>query len=177
MSYSKYFSHLLYCDNVFSDSDNITLHIHDDIAPVMVEALLQCIYHGKAMIKSFTDDVVRFHKICSELGIEVKHLEDTEWTLELLMNAEHLHKFLLSGELSDVSFVVEGEKLSVHRAILCCHSEVLLAMLSGAFAEGHQKEVESASYLSLLKYSTGDNTELSLGIILLSAGVALYWSV
>jgi len=76
-----------------------------------------------------------------ELGIAVKHLEETEWTLELPFNTDQLHNFLLSGELSDVTFIVEEEKLSVHRAILCCHSDVLLAMLSGAFAEGRQKEV------------------------------------
>ena len=145
----------------------------------MVEALLQCVYRGKATINNFTDNVVRFNNICAELGIKVKHLENTKWSLELSpFNAEHLHKFLLSGDLSDVTFVVEGEKLSVHRAILCCHSDVLQAMLSGAFAEGHQKEVHifTTIHTSFI-VSTGGNTELSFGIILLSAQVALYRSM
>lgn len=144
----------------------------------MVEALLQCIYHGKATIKSFTDDVVRFNKICAELGIKVKRLENREWSLGLPFNVEHLHEFLLSGKLSDVTFVVEGEKLSVHRAILCCHSDVLQAMLSGAFAEGHQKEVRMFTIIhTLFIVTAGSNTELSFGIVLLSAQVALHQSV
>lgn len=126
-----------------SDADSIDLYINNEIAPATVEALLQCLYYGRAKIKPVTDDVERFNKICLELGIRVKYYEDTEggWILELPFSADNLQKFLLSGELSDVTFVVEGEQLSVHRAILCCHSDVLLAMLSGAFAESHQKEV------------------------------------
>ena len=168
----------MYFDNVFSDGANTSLHIHDNVAPIIVEALLRCVYHGKATIKSFTDDVVKLNNICAELGVKVKHLENKEWSLELPLNAEHLHKFLLSGELSDVTFVVEGEKLSVHRAILCCHSDVLQAMLSGAFAEGHQKEVHSQPYVhTLFIITTGSNTEMSFGIVLLSARVALYQSM
>ena len=121
----------------------INLYVNNEVAPAIVEAFLHCIYYGRAKITSFTEDVVRFCNICSELGIAVKHLEETEWTLELPFNADQLHNFLLSGKLSDVTFIVEEEKLSVHRAILCCHSDVLLAMLSGAFAEGRQKEVNS----------------------------------
>lgn len=118
------------------------LHIKDEITPVVVEGLLQCIYYGKATIKPVIDGVDRFNEICLELGVKVKQLDDTEWIVELPFNADSLQRFLLSGELSDVSFIVEEEKLSVHRAVLCCHSDVLLAMLSGAFAEGHQKEVK-----------------------------------
>ena len=101
-----------------------------------------CIYYGVATIEPVADeDSKRFHKICLELGIRVKQSKDTEWILEQPLNTDNLQKFLLSGELSDVTLVVEGDKISVHRVILCCHSDVLLAMLSGAFAEGHQKEV------------------------------------
>ena len=101
-----------------------------------------CIYYGAATIDPVADEEgERFHKICSELGITVKQCKGTEWILEQPLNVDNLQKFLLSGELSDVTFVVEEDKISVHRVILCCHSDVLLAMLSGAFAEGHQKEV------------------------------------
>lgn len=124
-----------------SDAGGIDLYINAEIASAVVEMLLQCVYYGKVNIKPVTDEAERFDKICVELGVKVKHTDDLEWTLEMPFSADHLQKFLLSGELSDVTFVVEGDKLSVHRAILCCHSDVLLAMLSGAFAEGHQKEV------------------------------------
>ena len=127
---------------VCSNTGSIDLYINADTASTVVETLLKCVYYGKANIKPVTDDAERFDKICVELGITVKQSDDVEWTLELPFRADHLQKFLLSGELSDVTFVVEEDKLSVHRAILCCHSDVLLAMLSGAFAEGHQKEVE-----------------------------------
>ena len=161
-----------------SDAENTELYINDDIPSTTVETLLQCVYHGKTKIQPVTDEVERFDKLCLEFGIKVKHLEDAEWTLELPFNADDLQKILLSGELSDVTFVVEEEKLSVHRAILCCHSDVLLAMLSGAFAEGHQKEV---GYILMFTYTTptsaGGDTKLSFGVILLPARVAVYRSV
>ena len=126
----------------FSDDENVELYVNDDIPSVIVEALIQCIYCGHVTIAPVTGDVKTFHKVCSELGVKVKQQPDeTTWTLELPFNAVSLQRFLSSGELSDVTFVVEGEKLSVHRAILCCQSDVLSAMLSGAFAESHQKEV------------------------------------
>jgi len=126
-----------------SDAENVDLFINDDIPSVIVEAILQCIYYGRTTIQSVNDfDVEKFRKICLEVRIKTKQSKDQQWILELPFNADNLQKFLSSGELSDVTFVVEGEKLLAHRAILCCHSDVLLAMLSGAFAEGHQKEVE-----------------------------------
>lgn len=125
-----------------SDSNIIDLHVYNEMTSAIVDALLHCVYHGQATIEPITDEgIERFDNVCLELGIKVKQSDNMEWTLELPLNTDALQKFLLSGELSDVMLVIEGEKLSVHRAILCCHSDVLLAMLSGAFSESHQKEV------------------------------------
>lgn len=160
-----------------SDAENIDLFINDVIPSVIVEALLQCIYYGVTTVQSVTDDVEKFLKICLELRIKAKESKDQQWILELPFNADNLQKFLSSGELSDVTFVVEGEKLLAHRAVLCCHSDVLLAMLSGAFAEGHQKEVELLHMSSTQCHHfafKGCDTELPFNIILLSTGMALY---
>jgi len=115
--------------------------VNNDIPSVITEAVLSCLYSNKRTISSVVDGV-KLSAVCSELSIKVKELTENQWDLELPLNTESLQCFLSSWEFSDVIFVVEGEKLCGHRAIVCCHSEVLSAMLSGGFAESHQKEVQ-----------------------------------
>jgi len=108
---------------------------------VITEAVLSCLYSNKRTISGVVDGV-KLSTICSELFIKVKESTENQWDLELPLNNDNLKCFLSSGEFSDVMFVVEGEKLCGHRAIVCCRSELLSAMLSGGFAESHQKEVQ-----------------------------------
>ena len=115
--------------------------MNNDIPSVITEAVLSCLYSNKRTVSGVVDGV-KLNAVCSELSIKVKELTENQWDLELPLNTDNLQCFLSSGEFSDVIFVVEGEKLCGHRAIVCCHSEVLSAMLSGGFAESHQKEVQ-----------------------------------
>jgi len=115
--------------------------VNSDIPSVITEAVLSCLYSNKRTIGSVVDGI-KLSTVCSELSIKVKQLKENQWDLESPLNTDNLQCFLSSGEFSDVRFVVEGEKLCGHRAIVCCHSEVLSAMLSGNFAESHQKEVK-----------------------------------
>ena len=115
--------------------------MNNDIPSVITEAVLSCLYSNKRTISGVVDGV-KLSAVCSELSIKAKELTENQWNLKLPLNTDNLQSFLSSGEFSDVIFVVEGEKLCGHRAIVCCHSEVLSAMLSGGFAESHQKEVQ-----------------------------------
>jgi len=114
--------------------------VSNDIPSVITKAVLSCLYSNKETVSGVVDGV-KLSAICSEFSIKVKKLTENKWDLELSLNIESLQCFLLSGEFCDVRFVVKGEKLCGNRAIVCCHSEVLSAMLSGGFAESHQKEV------------------------------------
>ena len=116
------------------------LYVNNDIPSVITEAVLSYLYSNKRTVSGVVDGV-KLAAVCSELSIKVKQLTGNQWNLELSLNTDNLQCFLSSGEFSDVRFIVEGEKLCAHRAILCCHSEVLSAMFSGGFAESHQKEV------------------------------------
>jgi len=103
--------------------------------------VLSCLYSNKRTVSGVVDGV-KLCAVCSEFTIKVKESTENQWDLELPLNTENLQCFLSSGKFSDVIFEVEGEKLCGHRAIVCCHSEVLSAMLSGGFAESYQKEVK-----------------------------------
>ncbi|XP_065886948.1 rho-related protein racA-like [Dysidea avara] len=123
-----------------SESGKVHLYVNNDIPSVITEAVLSCLYSNKRTVSGIVDGV-KLMAVCSELSIKVKELTENQWDLELPLNTDNLQCFLSSGEFCDVRFVVEGEKLCGHRAIVCCHCEVLSAMLSGGFAESHQKEV------------------------------------
>jgi len=119
----------------------VHLKVNDDIPSVITEAVLSCLYSNKRIVSGIVDGV-SLSAICSELSIKVNHLSENRWYLESPLNTDNFQCFLSSREFCDVIFVVEGKKLCGHRAIVCCHSEVFTAMLSGDFAESHQKEVQ-----------------------------------
>jgi len=114
--------------------------VNSDIPLVITEVVLSCLYNNRRTVSGVVDGV-KLSAVCSELSIKVTQLKENQWDVESSLNTDNLQCFLSSGEFCDVRFVVEGEKLCGHRAIVCCHSEVLSAMLSGGFAESHQKEV------------------------------------
>ena len=117
------------------------LYVNNDIPSMITEAVLSCLYSNKRTISGVVDGV-KLTAVCAELSVKVKQLTENKWDLELPLNTDNLQCFLSSGEFCDVRFLVEGEKLCGHRAIVCCHCEVLSAMLSGGFSESHQKEVQ-----------------------------------
>ena len=117
------------------------LYVNNDIPLVITESVLSCLYSNKRTVSGVVDGV-KLTAVCSELSIKVKQLAENQWDLELPLNTDNLQCFLSCGEFCDLRFVVEGEKLCGHRAIVCCHSEALSAMLSGGFAESYQKEVQ-----------------------------------
>ncbi|XP_065886952.1 rho-related protein racA-like isoform X2 [Dysidea avara] len=126
--------------SVESESGKVHLYVNNDIPSMITEAVLSCLYSNKRTISGVVDGV-KLTAVCAELSVKVKQLTENKWDLELPLNTDNLQCFLSSGEFCDVRFLVEGEKLCGHRAIVCCHCEVLSAMLSGGFSESHQKEV------------------------------------
>ena len=118
--------------------------MNNDIPSIVTEAVLSCLYSNKSTFFGNVD-IPKLRAACYDLSIGMKSSRNTQWDLDFQLETDNLQHFLSSGEFSDVIFVVEGEKLCGHRAIVCCHSEVLSAMLSGGFAESHQKEVRLRS--------------------------------
>ena len=59
-------------------------------------------------------------------------------------NSEVMRKLFLNKTLySDITFVVNGQKIPAHRCVLTTRCEVMSAMFSGQFAESNTTEVRS----------------------------------
>ena len=66
-------------------------------------------------------------------------------------NSEVMRKLFLNNTLfSDITFVVDGQKIPAHRCVLATRCEVMSAMFSGQFAESNIAEVRScdAEYIT-----------------------------
>lgn len=70
-------------------------------------------------------------KIVSRLG-DIEHLNQL---------SDHLSSLCLSHEYSDVTFIVEGQKLYAHKVILAARSEYFRALLYGGLKESNQDEI------------------------------------
>ena len=63
-------------------------------------------------------------------------------------NCEMMRKlFLNKTSYSDITFVVNGQKIPAHRCVLTAHCEVMSAMFSGQFTESKTAEVRSCDAL------------------------------
>ena len=63
-------------------------------------------------------------------------------------NCEMMRKlFLNETSYSDITFVVNGQKIPAHRCVLTARSEVMSAMFSGQFTESKTAEVRSCDAL------------------------------
>ncbi|GES57618.1 speckle-type POZ protein-like protein [Aspergillus terreus] len=57
-----------------------------------------------------------------------------------------LAKIMDTGEFSDLTFVCDGEKFKVHKAIVCTQSEPLKAAVQGGFLESHTGTISMDSF-------------------------------
>jgi rRNA-processing protein FCF1 len=53
-----------------------------------------------------------------------------------------LEKYYLSDDLSDISFIIDGNKVFAHKFLLSAESSVFKAMFFGDFKESNNKEIE-----------------------------------
>ena len=73
---------------------------------------------------------------------EVLNLDIEKWLND--RNSEVMRVLFLNKTLySDITFVVNGQKIPAHRCVLTTRCEVLSAMFSGQFAESKTTEVRS----------------------------------
>jgi speckle-type POZ protein len=91
------------------------------------------------------------------------HFEDTEQSVSTICKGErqvlnHLSKLLETQSMADVNFVVNGERIGAHSAIVVSGSPVICAMLEkDKFLEGVAKEVkiddiEPSVFKDILRY-------------------------
>lgn len=70
--------------------------------------------------------------------------------------SDQMAQLCLSGDYSDITFIVEDQKLPAHRVILAARSEYFRALLFGGMAESTQKEITLKipveAFKALLRY-------------------------
>ncbi|XP_017481265.1 PREDICTED: BTB/POZ domain-containing protein 9 isoform X1 [Rhagoletis zephyria] len=70
--------------------------------------------------------------------------------------SEQMAQLCMNDDYSDVTFIVENERLPAHRVILAARSEYFRALLFGGLCESHQSEIELKipvdAFKALLKY-------------------------
>lgn len=79
--------------------------------------------------------------------------------------SEQLSQLLLNNDYSDVTFIVEDQKLPAHRVILAARSEYFRALLYGGLSESRQSEIHLKipleAFKILLKYIYSGNMSLA----------------
>ncbi|KOB68647.1 BTB/POZ domain-containing protein 9, partial [Operophtera brumata] len=80
--------------------------------------------------------------------------------------SEHIGSLCLSSEYSDVTLIVEGQRIPAHKVILAASSDYFRALLYGGMREANQAEVELQAPLqafkALLRYVYSGHTGLSM---------------
>ncbi|XP_037935016.1 BTB/POZ domain-containing protein 9 [Teleopsis dalmanni] len=79
--------------------------------------------------------------------------------------SEQMSQLCMNDDYSDVTFIVENEKIPAHRVILAARTEYFRAMLYGGLSESSQSEIELkiplAAFKVLLKYIYSGHMPLS----------------
>lgn len=79
--------------------------------------------------------------------------------------SEQMAQLCMSYDYSDVTFIVENEKLPAHRVILAARSEYFRALLYGGLSETNQNEIHLKiplkAFKALLKYIYSGNMSLT----------------
>ncbi|XP_055524269.1 BTB/POZ domain-containing protein 9 [Wyeomyia smithii] len=79
--------------------------------------------------------------------------------------SEQMAQLCMSHDYSDVTFIVENEKLPAHRVILAARSEYFRALLYGGLSETNQNEIHLEiplkAFKALLKYIYSGNMSLA----------------
>ena len=86
------------------------------------------------------------------------------------MAADFQKAFESSSHLSDVTFVVEGERIPAHRIILASRCEYFSTMFSAGFQERDSNEIKmegvsAAAFKALLQHLYTDHMEVEEGVL------------
>ena len=119
------------------------------------EKCLSFLYTGCADVKNVdnVDDTIATAEllnlpelimVCNNVKTDEEFLNPSVGTWLNDRNSEVMRKLFLNNTLySDITFVVNGQKIPAHRCVLITRCEVMSAMFSGQFAESKTAEVRS----------------------------------
>jgi len=152
--------------------------------------VLEFLYTGTATIKDKKDEIVDIMSAaetfnCKELQVYCQNILDDNlefnpsigtW-LNDRTSQKSKHLFFNKELLSDLSFSVEDQLISVHKSVITSRCDVLSAMFSGKFVESINKIVEmpdssAESFLAFLEYIYTEHSPIeendAIGIFVLS---------
>lgn len=79
--------------------------------------------------------------------------------------SDQMAQLCMNSDYSDVTFIVEDQKLYAHRVILAARSEYFRALLFGGLSESHQREITLKipveAFKALLRYIYSGHMSLS----------------
>lgn len=78
----------------------------------------------------------------SFFSLNICFLFSFDWKLNLDELSQHLNRFCMNSEYSDVTFIVDDEKLFAHKNILAMRSAYFRGLLYGGLAEATQREIK-----------------------------------
>ena len=122
---------------LFSCSNGVThIKVRDQVSPIAFEILIKCVYNHSVIIDKTNDNYNIIASYGADLGILTcgNHFQ---------LDTDYLKTFYCSSVFSDLTLIINDEKLAVHKAVLCARSNVFSAMFSGYYKEGSQLEVSA----------------------------------
>ena len=131
------------------------------------ERCLSFLYTGCADVKNDNDlqldNTIAAAELFNlpELIMMCKNVRNNEEYLNLdvekelsKLNCEVMGKLFVNETLySDITFIVNGQKVPAHRCVLSARCEVMSAMFSGHFVESNTREVRSCDAVTHVRYS------------------------
>lgn len=126
------------------------------------ERCLSFLYTGCADVKNDDDlddtiaaaellNLPELIMVCNNVKSDEEFLNPSVGTWLNDRNSEMMRKLFFNNTLySDITFVVNGEKIPAHRCVLTTRCEVMSAMFSGQFAESNTTEVRSCDTVHVM---------------------------
>lgn len=152
---SDYFWNLFINENLKSEyinEINTIIMKFEDISISSFMIILKWCYGSLISIKNLDlSSLLLLEKLSEkfqliELSNHLKNINYNETKNFLIQPKEiqykpNFQKLLFNNHLSDITFIVEGEKIASHKAILCLMSEHFFAMFNNPFKESIQNEI------------------------------------
>ena len=143
--------------NLCTNRNNVTvITVNDEqVSKSAFEWCLSFLYGGCADVKndSHLDDIIaaaellnlpKLIRICDNVKNENELLNPYLTRAFATRNSKVMEELFFNKTLySDITFVVDGQKIPAHRCVLTTRCEVMSAMFSGQFAESKATEVRS----------------------------------
>ena len=137
------------------------IHLSDDIQAQSFKKVLEFVYTGLPSLEDVEEDIVssvqrlgdvfdmpELVQICRNARNSEDFLNPSIGTwMNDRCGAASKQIFLNKRLLADVSFIVDGQVIPAHSAILTARCDVMAAMFGGSFSESDTKQVSSEQYI------------------------------